>query len=659
MEIETEVGPGRPVWTTKIYNGFYWDADGLLDLLKVRCRALIAAAFAEGNWHEWPWRPADWRPVAVATRKALSLFIQAEAGQNSTAEDEELPQIKFRVELEGLPPVEHVIGTPNNRVSPKITCEFQTSVSGTSQTGSITVSFMHTAPHDVAYKYVQEVLEFQASLRACPELHPRRGFGTTAAISIDEKRWDARVRFSDFLRRFLQHYDGGRSSDTPIDPFMAFFLVPRSWHRNHIASGMWGYRYQLDEGQAQFLKENGVAPEVLEGNNVDFPEGLCSHVYLSGRAVDAVSTEVLFRKYQNTSDTLRRIEDKILRSDSVLIEVPVYDAGLIDRDVAPDGPECILGVCIPKARRAMAVAAPRRELLASMIEPPSFSGFEPGECQAVFEMAHHLISRYVLIRPSVARSGLVGNSPAMRVLQDLIEKFARQPQHVLILGESGSGKELVAKAVKELSPRASKPFVSLNCAAIPENLIESELFGHVKGAFTGAIADKAGKFQTAHQGTLFLDEIGELTGAAQAKLLRAVQFGQVERVGSTKEEFVDVRVIAATRKNLEEETRNGNFRDDLFYRLNALTISVPPLRNHLEDVPDLVESYLAKHHPHHLFDDLAMRMLMNYTWGKNNVRELENIITRVIAHHPDLRTITADHVAPHLPESLEAPEDVR
>lgn len=660
MEIEALVGPGRPSWTTKEYNGINWEADGLLDLLKVRCRSLIAASFAEGNWHQWPWRSYDWRSVAVATRKALSLFIQAEAVHNTTAQSEDLPEIIFCVELEGADPVEYVIGNPGTRVTPKISCPFQTAVSGETRTGKITVAFKQSAQgHDETYQYIGEQLTYQASLQPCPQMYARPGFGTVAPTTLGERQWDARVRFSDFLRRFLHHYNRTHYPNTPLGPFMAFFLVPQARYGQHIPSGMWGYRYQLDDGQAEFLKQKGVAPEELGNHAVKFPEGLCSQVYLSGRAVDPVSTQVLLTDYRTTSAALLRIETEILRPGSVLLEIPVHETGLIDSDLAPDGPECILGVCIPYAQRMEGRAAPRNEHFAIKIVPPFWSGLKPGECQAVFEMAHHLISRYVRIRPSAAVSGLIGRSRPMQLLQDLIDRVARVDSHVLVFGGPGSGKEVVARAIAALSPRAPSGLTSVNCAAFPAELIENELFGHVEGAFSGALrgkGDKGGKlgyFHVANHGTLFLDEIGELPLPAQAKLLRVLQFGEVQRVGSTTKEVVDVRVIAATNRNLDEDVRLGRFRQDLFSRLNVLPISVPALCDHPEDIPDLVEHCLHKLKKPHVFDESAMSMLMKYNWSVGNVRELENFIERMTVFL-DTRIITADQIADHLPRSPEA-----
>ncbi|MCG3130749.1 MAG: Regulatory protein AtoC [Phycisphaerae bacterium] len=233
-----------------------------------------------------------------------------------------------------------------------------------------------------------------------------------------------------------------------------------------------------------------------------------------------------------------------------------------------------------------------------------------------------------------AALGLIGDSPAMQRVYRAVEKASATSATVLITGESGTGKELIARAIHYRSPRAAAPFVPVNCAGIPEGLIESELFGHVKGAFTGAVTSRAGFFIAADQGSIFLDEIGELTSGMQAKLLRVLEDQQVQMVGSTRPRSVDVRVLAATNKNLAALVRRGAFRDDLFYRLNVITLELPPLRDRGDDLTALVGSFLAKFAreagkaPPRL-SDRAWRCLREYHWP-GNVRELENIIQRLV-----------------------------
>jgi transcriptional regulator with GAF, ATPase, and Fis domain len=204
----------------------------------------------------------------------------------------------------------------------------------------------------------------------------------------------------------------------------------------------------------------------------------------------------------------------------------------------------------------------------------------------------------------------------------------------LVLGESGTGKELIARAIHYASPRKEKPLIKVNCAALPENLLESELFGHEKGAFTGAVARRIGRFEQADQGTLFLDEIGDLSPALQSKLLRVLQEKEFERVGSNQTIKVDVRMIAATNRNLEEAIRRGTFREDLYYRLNVVTISLPPLRERKEDIPPLLDHFLRKYSRENNRETVALskeakERLMNYHYP-GNIRELENIIERAV-----------------------------
>lgn len=233
-----------------------------------------------------------------------------------------------------------------------------------------------------------------------------------------------------------------------------------------------------------------------------------------------------------------------------------------------------------------------------------------------------------------SRYEIVGRSYAIRALLERIDKVAGTPARVLITGENGTGKELVARAIHRGSTRARKPFVEVNCAAIPSELIESELFGHMKGSFTGAIADRAGKFEQANGGTLFLDEIGDMSLSAQAKVLRVLQDGVVTRIGGSKPIQVDVRVLAATNKDVEAEIAAGRFRDDLYYRLNVVPIVVPPLRERREDVELLAVYFLqqlAKRDgmPARGITDEALHRLAELDWA-GNVRELRNTIERLV-----------------------------
>lgn len=246
---------------------------------------------------------------------------------------------------------------------------------------------------------------------------------------------------------------------------------------------------------------------------------------------------------------------------------------------------------------------------------------------------------------------IVGKSEKMVKVFDLIRHIAPYDSSVLIIGESGTGKELIANAIHYNSPRASKPFVKVSCASLSEGIIESELFGHEKGAFTGAITSRKGRFEMAHEGTLFLDEVEDIPPSTQIKLLRVLQEGEFERVGGNKTIKVDIRIIAASNRDLQEEVRKGNFREDLYYRLNVVNIKLPPLRDRKEDIPFLVNFFIEKfNQKYHMnvkgVSQRAMSCLMDYQWS-GNVRELENTIeSALVIHHPEVLDL------PHLPQEI-------
>jgi DNA-binding NtrC family response regulator len=250
---------------------------------------------------------------------------------------------------------------------------------------------------------------------------------------------------------------------------------------------------------------------------------------------------------------------------------------------------------------------------------------------------HHETQREVrVLRRQLQERGsfgrMIGGSPEMRKIYQLLEQAAPTQASVLISGESGTGKELVAQTLHQLSQRASQPFVPLNCAAIPDSLLESELFGHEKGAFTGAIARRQGAFELANRGTLFLDEIAEMTPATQAKLLRVLQERKFRTLGGIREQAVDIRVIAATNVDPPEAVREGKLREDLFYRLNVFSICLPPLRNRKSDIPLLVQAFIREFNQRNAravagVSDRAMQLLMDHQWP-GNVRELHNVIER-------------------------------
>ena len=254
------------------------------------------------------------------------------------------------------------------------------------------------------------------------------------------------------------------------------------------------------------------------------------------------------------------------------------------------------------------------------------------------------------LRETGVLGSLVGNSRSMREIFGLIEQVAPSNVSVLITGESGTGKELVARTLHDLSPRKSNPFVAINCAAIPETLIESEIFGHEKGAFTGAVERRAGCFELASGGTLLLDELGEMPAATQAKLLRVLEERKIRRLGARVEQDVDVRVLAATNRDPEDAIANGYLRADLFYRLSVFNIAMPPLREHLEDLPTLADAMLNEMNLKHgrKVSGVASSMLermRRYDWP-GNARELRNVIERAVILCPDGAPLDASHLPP-------------
>jgi two-component system nitrogen regulation response regulator NtrX len=251
-------------------------------------------------------------------------------------------------------------------------------------------------------------------------------------------------------------------------------------------------------------------------------------------------------------------------------------------------------------------------------------------------------------------SEMIGNSPALRRVREMIEKVAPSDARVLITGESGTGKELVAAAIHAGGSRKDRPFVRVNCAAIPRDLVESEMFGHERGAFTGATDRRIGRFELADRGTLLLDEVGDLGAEAQAKLLRAIESGEIERVGGSKPIRVDVRIVSATNKDLTRAVADGTFREDLYFRLNVIPLAIPPLRERPDDIPALVRHFSQVHRgrtgqPLTSWSTNALDALARYRWP-GNVRELANIVERLAILHPG-REVTTDEIREVLPSA--------
>jgi len=337
--------------------------------------------------------------------------------------------------------------------------------------------------------------------------------------------------------------------------------------------------------------------------------------------------------------------------DLVITDLKMPKVGGLEvlKAVKDASPDTVVLVITAFASTETAVEAMKRGAYDYVTKP-----FQVDEVQLIIRNAlerRRLTTENALLKREIATQAsftqIIGQSEAMQKVFEVVRKVADSKSNVLICGESGTGKELVARAIHYNSARARMPFVAVNCSALPEPLLESELFGHMKGSFTGAISNKEGLFETANGGTVFLDEIGDLTPAIQVKLLRVIQEREFRRVGGTRDVKVDVRIITATNKDLEKAVADGTFREDLYYRLDVIPIHLPPLRMRSGDIPLLVNHFLerfaqASGKPVLGVTPEAMRLLLNHEW-KGNVRELENLIERLVAFSTG-REITAEEL---------------
>jgi two-component system, NtrC family, response regulator PilR len=336
-------------------------------------------------------------------------------------------------------------------------------------------------------------------------------------------------------------------------------------------------------------------------------------------------------------EAIARIEKELF--DLVITDLKMPKAGGLDvlKAVKEVSPDSVVLIITAFASAESAVEAMKLGAYDYLTKP-----FQVDEVQLIIRNAlekRRLSTENMLLKREMAaktlQAKLIGKSDAMQKVFDVIKKVADTKSNVLICGESGTGKELVARAIHASSARAQMPFVPVNCSALPETLLESELFGYMKGAFTGAATNKAGLFEVANGGSIFLDEIGETTPATQVKLLRVLQEREFRRVGGTQDVKVDVRVIAATNKNLEKAVTEGTFREDLYYRLDVIPITLPPLRQRVEDIPMLAQHFLEKFSraggtSAAMLSSDVLKLLMAHEW-KGNVRELENLIERAVA----------------------------
>ena len=335
--------------------------------------------------------------------------------------------------------------------------------------------------------------------------------------------------------------------------------------------------------------------------------------------------------------------------DLVITDLKMPKAGGLDvlRAVKESAPESVVLIITAFASAESAVEAMKLGAYDYLTKP-----FQVDEVQLIVRNAlekRRLTTENMLLKREAAKPSptqIIGESEAMRKVFEMVRKVADTKSNVLISGESGTGKELIARAIHNNSGRSRLPFVTVNCSALPEPLLESELFGHMKGAFTGAVSNKAGLFEVANGGSIFLDEIGETTPAMQVKLLRVIQEREFRRVGGTRDMKVDVRVIAATNKDLEKAIADGSFREDLYYRLDVIPIQLPPLRERAEDIPLLAQHFLerfahASGKPVLSLSPEATQLLIAHEW-KGNVRELENLIERVVAFAAGPQITNAD-----------------
>ena len=330
------------------------------------------------------------------------------------------------------------------------------------------------------------------------------------------------------------------------------------------------------------------------------------------------------------------------------LRMPKVDGMEVLKAVKSASPETVVLIITAFASADSAVEAMKQGAYDYLTKP-----FQVDEVQLIIRNAlekRRLTTENMLLKREMASQSsfaqLVGQSEAIQRVFEVVRKVADSKSNVLICGESGTGKELVARAIHYNSARSALPFVAVNCSAVPETLLESELFGHMKGSFTGAIANKAGLFEIANGGTIFLDEIGDTTPTIQVKLLRVIQEREFRRVGGSQDIKVDVRVVAATNKDLEKAVADGSFREDLYYRLDVIPIRLPPLRMRTGDIPLLVNHFLERFakesgKPKPVFSSDAMHILLEHEW-RGNVRELENLIERVVAFSVDGPVTDAD-----------------
>jgi len=370
---------------------------------------------------------------------------------------------------------------------------------------------------------------------------------------------------------------------------------------------------------------------------IDNEKRMC-HVVKAALELDKHSVELAF----DGEEGLKKFQQKEFDIVITDLKMPGIDGIGVLEAVKKQAPAAEVVLMTAFASAQTAVEAMRKGAYDYLIKPFDMIELKQKVKQILEKqlLAKENIDLKVRLRDKFSLDNIIGQSESMTTVYQMVEKVAPREATVLIRGESGTGKELIAQAIHQNSLRSHGPFVGVNCAALTETLLESELFGHEKVAFTGADKQKLGRFELAAGGTIFLDEIGDVSPATQVKLLRVLQNKEIMRVGGEKTISVDVRTIAATNRDLEIKMKEGTFREDLYYRLNVFPIFLPPLRERKEDIPDLINHFLLKHNqPINKIDPKAVKALMNYDWP-GNIRELENIIERTtILAGDDLITV--------------------
>ncbi|MCS6876073.1 MAG: sigma 54-interacting transcriptional regulator [Aquificaceae bacterium] len=373
--------------------------------------------------------------------------------------------------------------------------------------------------------------------------------------------------------------------------------------------------YRADLKALKIVKALGLTEEEIERGIFKKGEGIVGKVYKDG--VPAFLFDIKVSAYLNKTGLRERLEDK-----ESFIAVPIKVGG---ENIG------VLAVFKDLGQESVERGVELLMIIGAMIGMLYKLDERMSQERQEWEEEKRLLTKALSEKYSV--EGIVGRSLAVRKLLDLVERVAQTDANVLITGESGTGKSLVAKAIHFMSKRKEKPFITINCSAIPETLLEAELFGYEKGSFTGAYTSKKGKFELANGGTIFLDEIGDMPLSLQPKILRVIQDKEIERLGSEKTIKVDVRIISATNKNLRELVSQGQFREDLYYRLNVLPIHIPPLRERKEDIPILVDHFLQvfnqRYNKKVSFHPRVIEVFTDYPWY-GNVRELENAVERLV-----------------------------